>query len=114
MFGLDGNHSYSPHAKPIRTTLALDHNFRKCESKTLTSQMVIDIIGITKQKTGSSNYPPAVIAMLVAAILQMLHHVYLVATSGRGFLGKATNVMAASAFFFVFQVGTLFPPFSEV
>ena len=76
--------------------------------------MVIDIIGITKQKTGSSNYPPAVIAMLVAAILQMLHHVYLVATSGRGFLGKATNVMAASAFFFVFQVGTLFPSFSEI
>lgn len=76
--------------------------------------MVIDIIGITKQKTGSSNYPPAVIAMLVAAILQMLHHVYLVATSGRGFLGKATNVMAASAFFFVFQVGTSFAAFGEV
>lgn len=67
--------------------------------------MVIDIIGIKKQRTGSSNYPPAVIAMLVAAILQMLHTLYLVARSGRGALGKATNVIAVTGFFFLFQAG---------
>jgi len=67
--------------------------------------MVIDIIGIKKQRTGSDNYPPAVIAMLVAAILQMLFNLWVVATSGKGALGKATTVMGAHAFFFVFQVG---------
>jgi hypothetical protein len=67
--------------------------------------MVIDIVGIKKQRTGSNNYPPAVIAMLVAAILQMLHTLYIVATSGRGFVGKATNVIAGTFFFFLFQAG---------
>jgi len=70
--------------------------------------MVIDIIGIKKQRTGSDNYPPAVIAMLVAAILQMLFNLWVVATSGKGALGKATTVMGAHAFFFVFQVGKSF------
>lgn len=70
--------------------------------------MVIDIIGIKKQRVGSNNYPPAVIAMLVAAILQMLHLLYVVATSGRGFVGRAKNVIAATAFFFLFQVGMSF------
>jgi hypothetical protein len=76
--------------------------------------MVMDIVGIKKQRTGSDNYPPAVVAMLVAAILQMLHLLWLVSTSGRGFVGKATNVMAGTAFFFVFQIGTLFAFCSEV
>lgn len=67
--------------------------------------MVIDIIGIKKQREGSGNFPPAVVAMLVAAILQMLHTVYLVATSGRGVVGKVSNVIAGTAFFFLFQVG---------
>ena len=71
------------------------------------SAMVIDIIGIKKQRVGSNNYPPAVIAMLVAAILQMLHLLYIVATSGRGFVGRAKNVIAATAFFFLFQVASV-------
>lgn len=70
--------------------------------------MVIDIIGIKKQRTGSGNYPAAVIAMLVAAILQMLHTLYLVARSGRSVVGKATNVIAGTFFFFIFQVGECF------
>lgn len=71
------------------------------------SSMVIDIIGIKKQREGSGNIPSAVVAMLVAAILQMLHTVYLVATSGKGVVGKGTNVIAGTAFFFLFQVGSV-------
>lgn len=67
--------------------------------------MVIDIIGIKKQREGSNNIPGAVVAMLVAAILQMLHTLWLVATSGRGVVGKGTNVIAGTFFFFLFQVG---------
>lgn len=73
---------------------------------TLISQMVIDIIGIKKQRTGSDNIPGAVVAMLVAAILQMLHLLWITVTSGKGVVGRGTNVIAGTAFFALFQLGT--------
>jgi hypothetical protein len=70
--------------------------------------MVIDIIGIKKQREGSGNIPGAVVAMLVAAILQMLHLLWITVTSGKGVVGRGTNVIAGTAFFTLFQLGNLF------
>lgn len=68
--------------------------------------MVIDIIGIKKQRQGSGNIASAVVAMLVAAILQMLHLLWVVATSGKGAVGRGTNIIGVTSFFAIFQLGT--------
>jgi hypothetical protein len=70
-------------------------------------QMVMDIIQIVKvhQDQNSSTYPPAVVAMLVAAILQMLWAVWYLARGGRGVIFKASNVAAATVFFLLFHIG---------
>ena len=71
--------------------------------------MVIDIIQIVKvhQDRNSSTYPPAVVAMLVGAILQLLWTVWYLVRGGRGVIFKASNVAAATVFFFLYHVGAL-------
>lgn len=69
--------------------------------------MVIDIIQIIKvhRNVNDRTYPPAVVAMLVGAILQLLWTVWYLARSGRGVIFKASNVAAATVFFLLFHVG---------
>jgi len=71
------------------------------------SSMVIDIIGIVKEHTGSHNRPNAVIAMLVVSILQLVYCVALLATSGKALLGRAKHVIAAFGFFFLFNFASI-------
>ncbi|KAK1927444.1 hypothetical protein DB88DRAFT_478074 [Papiliotrema laurentii] len=71
------------------------------------SSMVIDIIQILKvhENQYTSTYPPAVVALLVVSILQMIWGVWYLARSGRGAIFKASNVAGAVLFFFLFYVG---------
>ncbi len=69
--------------------------------------MVINIIQITKVRTGENTYPPAVVAMLVVSILQMLYMLYVLATSGKGKINKASNVAGATILFLLFNFGKL-------
>jgi len=73
------------------------------------SNMVLDIIMITKvhQDLNTSTYPPAVVAMLVLAILQLVYCLYYLVRGGRSVVFKAVNVLAAFGFFFLFNFGTM-------
>ena len=70
-------------------------------------QMVINIIQILKVRIGENTYPPAVIAMLVASIIQACYLVSIILRSGRGWGLNAAGVMGALAFFAAFDFGTL-------
>nr|ODN85189.1 hypothetical protein L203_05141 [Cryptococcus depauperatus CBS 7841] len=65
------------------------------------SSMVIDIIMIIKVRHYVNSYPPAVVALLVASILEALYTLCLVLRR-RSVLAKASNVMSAIAFFTCF------------
>ncbi|RXK41285.1 hypothetical protein M231_01435 [Tremella mesenterica] len=67
------------------------------------SNMVLDIILITKVRHGSDVRPPAVIAHLVAVILQMLWCLYYLIRGGMGRILIASNVLAVTVFFWCFE-----------
>jgi len=70
-------------------------------------QMVIDIIQILKVRRNAfaDTYPPAVVAMLVAAILQMLWALWYLIRGGRGAIFKASSYAGAVLFFLLFHAG---------
>lgn len=69
--------------------------------------MVMDIIQIKKvhENQFTSAHAPAVVAMLVAAILQTIWCCWYLARGGRGAVFKASTVAATTLFFFLFQLG---------
>jgi len=73
------------------------------------TNMVLDIIMIVKvhQDKNSSTYPPAVVAMLVLAILQLLYGVFYLARGGRSAVFRAANILSAFVFFFCFNLGAM-------
>jgi hypothetical protein len=69
--------------------------------------MVLCIIQILKVHEGQNGaYPPAVVAMLVLSILQMLYLLYVIARSGKGAILKASSIAGAFVFFLLFNLGT--------
>jgi len=72
------------------------------------SSMVIDIIQIVKvheDQNSTAKYAPAVVAMLVASILQTLWATWYFMRSGKGAVFKASSVAGAVVFFTLFHVG---------
>ena len=69
--------------------------------------MVIDIIQIVKVRTGENTYPPAVVSMLVASIIQMLYCLYYLSRSGRTKVFTASNAAAAIALLMIWQLGKI-------
>ena len=69
--------------------------------------MVIDIIQILKVHRNAfrTTYPPAVVAMLVASILQMLWALWFFVRKGKGAMFKASSHAGAVVFFLLFHVG---------
>jgi hypothetical protein len=67
--------------------------------------MVIDIIQIVKVRTGENTYPPAVVAMLVCSICEMLWLVHYFIVSGKGPVWKASNAAAGALFWACFGFG---------
>jgi len=73
------------------------------------SNMVLDIIMIIKvhENLNARTYPPAVVAMLVLAIVQLLYCVYYFIRGGKSVVFKAVHVLAAFAFFFCYNFGAI-------
>ena len=71
--------------------------------------MVIDIIMIKKVPNnttpGSKSYPPAVIALLVASILEFFWCLFYLVRSARAALLRASAIAGTVAFLLIFVLG---------
>ena len=80
--------------------------------------MVLDIIYIVKvhENQNSQTSPPAVIVMLIGAILHVLFCVGYFVQSGKAPVYKAMNIASALLFFALWGVGESAPafPFSDL
>jgi hypothetical protein len=66
---------------------------------------VLNIIQIVKTKRGGESYPAAVVALLVATLLQTIHSVIQFARGGRGKLFVAKNVAIVNGVLALFVLG---------
>jgi len=73
------------------------------------TNMVLDIIMITKVRDNVNDptYPPAVVAMLVLSILQLLWGVYYFVCRGKTIVFRAKDVAIALAVCFCFNLGAI-------
>lgn len=71
------------------------------------SSMVLDIIYIVKvhEDQNSQTYPPAVVAMLVMAILHVLFCLQYFMRSAKGAQNKASSIAGAMLFFALYGIG---------